>query len=75
MPFSREREEVDKVAHGAETWWNVLLEPNTDPATNEKCFPPMQAAVITLRYVPGEEIPLFDRTGDCLLLGRGYGEP
>ena len=49
MPFSCEREEVDKVAHGAETWWNVLLEPNTDPATNEKCFPPMQAAVITLR--------------------------
>ena len=36
MPFSREREEVDKVTHGAETWWNVLLEPNTDPPQTKR---------------------------------------
>ena len=27
MPFSREREETDKVTHAANAWWNVLLEP------------------------------------------------
>ena len=27
MPFSREREETDKVTHAANAWWNVLFEP------------------------------------------------
>ena len=35
MPFSRECAEDKRVQPGSSSWWGVLLEPNTDPATSE----------------------------------------
>ena len=35
MPFSRECAEDRRVQPGSSSWWGVLLEPNTDPATLE----------------------------------------